>query len=203
MSGHAPEPSSVNDDDLLPTETAGYKVGQAKTLEEYAALDAEDESLARWKASLGIGAGGASAAPSAGPNVQVLSLSLHSPSRPTPIELDLTQADKLKSLKKEPVTIKEGAEYSVEIKFRVNNLVSGLKYIQAAKRAGMTVDKLESMIGSYGPSPEPVTKRFVTEEAPSGMLARSGSYTVRSRVIDDDKNVYVDFEWTFKLAKEW
>lgn len=124
----------------------------------------------------------------------------------------------------------EGAEYSVEIKFRVNNLVSGLKYIQAAKRAGMTgafrvlpvqrspcgardtdpgscrirtVDKLESMIGSYGPSPEPVTKRFVTEEAPSGMLARSGSYTVRSRVIDDDKNVYVDFEWTFKLAKEW
>lgn len=66
-----------------------------------------------------------------------------------------------------------------------------------------TVDKLESMIGSYGPSPDPVTKRFVSEEAPSGMLARSGSYAVRSRVIDDDKNVYVDFEWTFKLAKEW
>lgn len=86
-------------------------------------LDAEDESLARWKASLGIGAGGASAAPSgasfplarpsrysrppaaAGPSVQVLSLSLHSPSRPTPIELDLTQADKLKSLKKERESI--------------------------------------------------------------------------------------------------
>ncbi|BGP25068.1 rho GDP-dissociation inhibitor [Rhodotorula toruloides] len=203
MSGHAAEQSSVNDDDLLPTETSGYKVGQAKTLEEYATLDAEDESLARWKASLGIGAGGAPTAPSAGPSVQVLSLSLHSPSRPTPIELDLTQADKLKSLKKEPVTIKEGAEYSVEIKFRVNNLVSGLKYIQAAKRAGMTVDKLESMIGSYGPSPSPIIKRFVTEEAPSGMLARSGSYTVRSRVIDDDKNVYVDFEWAFKLGKEW
>lgn len=40
------------------------------------------------------------------------------------------------------------------------------------------------MIGSYGPSPEPVRKRFVAEESPSGMLARSGSYAVRSRVID-------------------
>lgn len=34
--------------------------------------------------------------------------------------------------------MQEGTEYSVEIKFKVNNLVSGLKYIQAAKRAGMT-----------------------------------------------------------------
>jgi len=27
------------------------------------------------------------------------------------------------------------------------------------------------------------------------MLARSGSYTVRSRVIDDDQHVWLDFEW--------
>jgi hypothetical protein len=39
--------------------------------------------------------------------------------------------------------------------------------------------------------------------SPTGMLARSGSYAVRSRVIDDDGKVYADFEWTFKLAKEW
>ena len=40
----------------------GYKVGAAKTLDEYANLDKEDESLARWKASLGIvpGASGGS-----------------------------------------------------------------------------------------------------------------------------------------------
>ena len=47
------------------------------------------------------------------------------------------------------------------------------------------------------------------------MLARSGSYVVRSRVIDDDQHVWLDFEWGkwhplillmykgFKLAKEW
>ena len=52
------------------------------------------------------------------------------------------------------------------------------------------VDKLEQMIGSYGPQPEPYVKNFPTEESPSGMLARSGAYHVRSRVTDDDKEVY-------------
>ncbi|GAA6041156.1 hypothetical protein JCM8097_004143 [Rhodosporidiobolus ruineniae] len=198
---HAQEPSSVPEDDLAPTETAGYKVSERKDLSEYAKLDAEDESLNKWKASLGLGAGGA--AGGSGPNVQCLVLSLHSASRPTPIEFDLSNPSALEGLKKNPVTIKEGSEYSVELKFQVNNLVSGLKYIQAVRRAGLTVDKLEQMVGSYGPSADPVVKRFVTEEAPSGMLARSGTYTVRSRVIDDDKTVYLDWEWTFKLAKDW
>jgi Rho GDP-dissociation inhibitor len=37
--------------------------------------------------------------------------------------------------------------------------------------------------------------QFASEESPSGMLARSGSYVVRSRVIDDDAHVWLDFEW--------
>ena len=56
----------------------------------------------------------------------------------------------------------------------------------------VTVDKLEQMLGSYGPHPkgEAYTKNFDPEESPSGMLARSGTYNVRSRVIDDDGEVY-------------
>lgn len=55
-----------------------------------------------------------------------------------------------------------------------------------------TVDKLEQMLGSYAPSPDgsPYTKKFPEEESPSGMLARSGTYHVKSRVVDDDDNVY-------------
>lgn len=55
-----------------------------------------------------------------------------------------------------------------------------------------SVDKMEQMLGSYGPSPsgEPYTKNFDPEESPSGLLARSGSYNVRSRVVDDDGEVY-------------
>lgn len=48
----------------------GYKLGQKKTIDELANLDAEDESLARWKASLGIVPGAAAAA--AGPKVSIV-----------------------------------------------------------------------------------------------------------------------------------
>lgn len=54
----------------------------------------------------------------------------------------------------------------------------------------LKVDKLEQMLGSYGPKNEPQSKNFEPEESPSGMLARSGSYNVRSRVVDDDGEVY-------------
>lgn len=35
--------------------------------------------------------------------------------------------------------------------------------------------QLESMIGSYGPSDAWLTKRFDSDEAPSGMLVRTGT----------------------------
>lgn len=41
-------------DEFAPTQTPGYKPGEKKTLEEYQNLDAQDESLAKWKESLGI-----------------------------------------------------------------------------------------------------------------------------------------------------
>lgn len=43
-----------HDDDLVPTQTAGYTPGQKKTLDEYNQLDAQDESLKKWKESLGL-----------------------------------------------------------------------------------------------------------------------------------------------------
>lgn len=48
------------------------------------------------------------------------------------------------------------------------------------------------MLGSYGPSTDgkPYIKNFEPEESPSGMVARSGTYNVKSRVVDDDGEVY-------------
>lgn len=48
------------------------------------------------------------------------------------------------------------------------------------------------MLGSYAPHPEGgcYTKNFAEEESPSGMLARSGTYSVKSRVVDDDGEIY-------------
>lgn len=42
------------EDELAPTQTTGYKPGEKKTLEEYQNLDAQDESLKKWKESLGL-----------------------------------------------------------------------------------------------------------------------------------------------------
>ncbi|KAF8897395.1 immunoglobulin E-set [Infundibulicybe gibba] len=199
---------SNNDDqdDLKPSATPGYKPTAVKSTDEYAQLDANDESLARWKASLGIVPG--APADTTGPKVTVLTLELDSPTLPSgkKIAFDLSDTTRLADTKKNPIIIKEGVEYNVRITFKVNHsIISGVRYIQLVKRAGVKVDKLEQMLGSYGPSPnnEPYTKNFEPEESPSGLLARSGSYNVRSRVIDDDGEVYADWEWSFKLAKEW
>ncbi|MDK0628446.1 hypothetical protein P5F04_16460, partial [Clostridium perfringens] len=71
----------TDESDLLPSSTPGYKPGAAKSADEYAKLDAEDESLARWKASLGIVPGAATGAAD-GPRVTVLSLELYSDTLP-------------------------------------------------------------------------------------------------------------------------
>ncbi|KAJ8595302.1 E set domain-containing protein [Rhizopogon salebrosus TDB-379] len=199
--------SSVNDDneDLKPSTTPGYRPsGPAKTADEYAKLDAEDESLARWKASLGITPGQGSSAAS-GPKLTVLTLELHSPTLSTPLVFSMDDAAKMADIKKNPITIKEGVDYTVRITFKVNHsIVTGVQYIQLVKRGGFKVGKIEQMLGSFGPHPEgkPHEGKF-EEESPAGMVARSGTYHARSRVVDDDGAVYADWEWSFKLAKEW
>ncbi|KAI0750949.1 rho GDP-dissociation inhibitor [Daedaleopsis nitida] len=194
------------EDDFAPTSTPGYKPGAAKSVDEYANLDAEDESLARWKASLGIVPGVTGTGN--GPKVTILSLELASSTLPPGKHLimNLLNPAEIAGLKKNPITIKEGIEFNVRINFKVNHsIISGVRYMQVVKRAGVKVDKMEQMLGSYGPHPkgEAYTKNFDPEESPSGMLARSGTYNVRSRVVDDDGEVYADWEWTFKIGKEW
>ncbi|PSR71813.1 hypothetical protein PHLCEN_2v12314 [Hermanssonia centrifuga] len=182
------------EDDFAPSSTPGYKPGGVKNVDELAQLDAEDESLARWKASLGI-VPGAAAAVASGPKVTILSLELASPSMPADktLSMELANPAEMESMKKNPVHIKEGVLYNVRIKFKVNHsIISGVKYIQVVKRSGIKVDKMEQMLGSYGPTPtgEPHVKNFPEEESPSGLLARSGTYNVRSRVVDDDGEIY-------------
>jgi hypothetical protein len=116
-------------------------------------------------------------------------------------------AEAVNQAKNAPFTIKEGVEYRMKVKFRYtfenayffiqkktylkyfrvqHEVVSGLKYLQVVKRRGIRVDKTEEMIGSYGPSAESYEKKFLPEEAPSGMLAR-GHYDAKVK----KKNIYI------------
>jgi hypothetical protein len=58
----------------VPTVT-GYKPAAGKTVDEYRNLDAKDESLARWKASLGLDA--AASGDTSGPKVIMKSSRSH------------------------------------------------------------------------------------------------------------------------------
>lgn len=61
------------------------------------------------------------------------------------------------------------------------------------------------MLGSYGPNPDgkPHSRVFHTEESPSGLMARSGTYNVRSRFIDDDAESYVGTFMSLELLAVW
>ncbi|KAI9753919.1 MAG: hypothetical protein M4579_004940 [Chaenotheca gracillima] len=199
--------ASQADDDLAPTKTEGFKVGEKKTVEEYAKLDEGDESLRRWKESLGIGA--SSGAPLSNPDDSrrcvILSLGLEVEGRDD-IIIDLTAPGAVEALKSKPFTIKEGAEFRMKARFRVQReVLSGLNYIQVAKRKGIRVSKDQEMIGSYPPNTETTPsyeKKFALDEAPSGMMVR-GHYEAVSSFTDDDNVTHLKFEWSFDIAKNW
>ncbi|XP_035694868.1 rho GDP-dissociation inhibitor 1-like [Branchiostoma floridae] len=182
-----------------PEETPGYKTPAMKSLDEIKTLDAEDESLNKYKNQLGLQD---VYAPEDDPaRVRVLKMALVVADRPD-VELDLTGAD-LSTLKDKPFVIKEGVEYRMKIIFRCQHeIVTGLKYLQNTTRKGIPVDKTKVMVGSYPPRKDEHSYMTPVEEAPSGMVAR-GHYKVHSVFTDDDKNKYLEWNWAFDIKKDW
>ncbi|KAL2153672.1 hypothetical protein VTH82DRAFT_4827 [Thermothelomyces myriococcoides] len=217
------------DDDLMPETTSGYKLSQPKqSLAEYEKMDENDESLQRYKQSLGLGAGKDLSDPN-DPRVCIIqSLTMESPGR-DPVVIDLTAPGSLEDLKKQPFKIKEGATFAMSAKFKVQHeILSGLHYVQVIKRKGIRIPggKSDEMIvssssgniirsakaetdsrgqGSYAPNTDKqpfYTKKFAEETAPSGWAVR-GRYDVSSSFVDDDKKTHLRFDWTFEIDKDW
>ncbi|KAL5349127.1 rho GDP dissociation inhibitor [Pseudogymnoascus australis] len=140
--------ASQDDHDTLPEETAGFKVGEKKTLNEIQNMDAEDESLQRYKASLGLSAGATTSDPSDPRQCIILSLTMDSEGRP-PVTIDLSQKGAETTLKDKPFKIKEGSKFTMIAKFKVQHeVLSGLQYVQIVKRKGIRVSKDQEMIVS-------------------------------------------------------
>ncbi|KAJ1934234.1 rho GDP dissociation inhibitor [Linderina macrospora] len=117
--------------------------------------------------------------------------------------MDLSTPAAVEALSKRTIVIKEGISYSLTIRFKIqHDVVAGLKFLQGVKRKGIPVDRSEEMLGSYGPNSAPYEKQFQAEETPSGMLAR-GKYAVKSKFIDDDKTVHLEWDWTMEIKKSW
>ncbi|KAF6010430.1 hypothetical protein HII13_003205 [Brettanomyces bruxellensis] len=176
--------------ELVPEEVPGFKVGQKKTIEEYTNLDANDESLNKWKKSLGLNTGKPlPVAPGDKRTVIVISMALN-----------------IKVFEKKEIKfkIKENSIYNLVIRFKIqHDIITGLRYLQGVKKAGITVDRMDEPLGSYAPNTEDkpyYEKKFPDVEAPSGFLAR-GSYKALSKFIDDDKTTHLALPWSFQITK--
>jgi hypothetical protein len=108
--------------------------------------DAGDESLQRYKQSLGLGTGKDLSDPNDPRVCIILSLTMESPGRP-PVKIDLKDAGSELTLKNHPFTIKEGAKFTMVAEFKVQHeILSGLHYVQIVKRKGIRVGKDSEMI---------------------------------------------------------
>ncbi|GMM30607.1 Rdi1 protein [Martiniozyma asiatica (nom. inval.)] len=196
----------TDDFDLQPEEVPGFKVGAKRTVDEYAKLDANDESLNKWKRSLGLNTGNPlSVIPGDERKVVILSMTLTIQGE-NPVVVDLSNANDYDALKAKKIhfKIKEKSIYQLTVKFKVQHeIITGLKYLQGVKKAAITVDKLEEPMGSFAPNTEDkqfYEKVFDEVEAPSGFIAR-GSYSAVSKFIDDDKVTHLIVPWSFQITK--
>ncbi|KTA98122.1 Rho GDP-dissociation inhibitor [Nakaseomyces glabratus] len=183
-----------------------YKVSEKKTVDEYKKLDAEDESLAKWKESLGLSS---DVLPLEFPGdtrkVVIQKIQLLVDTEKQPITFDLTNETTIKELASKRYKVKEKSIYKLRITFKVQHeIITGLRYVQYIKKAGIAVDKIDDHLGSYAPNTKqkPFYEVELPEsEAPSGFLAR-GNYSAVSKFIDDDKTTHLTLNWGVEIVKK-
>lgn len=174
-------------------------LGPQYTLKEQLEKDKDDESLRRWKEQLLGSVDFDTVGETLEPEVKILQLSIISPGR-SDIVLPIPEDGKPGGLW---FTLKEGSRYNLKFSFQVNNnIVSGLKYTNTVWKTGLKVDSTKEMIGTFSPQPEAYTHVMPEETTPSGMFAR-GSYSARSKFLDDDNKCYLEINYTFDIRKEW
>jgi len=131
--------------------------------------------------------------------VKITGLSILSPGRP---DMVLPLPPEPKS--KEPwFTLKEGSAYRLKFTFAVaGNIVSGLRYTNTVWKTGIRVDSTKEMLGTFSPQAEPYTYLTPEETTPSGIFAR-GSYSARTKFLDDDRKCYLEMNYTFDIRRDW
>ncbi|KAH7576661.1 hypothetical protein JRO89_XS01G0126200 [Xanthoceras sorbifolium] len=192
---------------------AGEKAGKHKSEPSvYSTEDEEDEDaegtliqlgphLRKWKEQLLGSVDFDNIGETHEPEVKILSLSIVAPGR-SDIVLSVPEDGKPKGLW---FTLKEGSLYSLKFSFEVkNNIASGLrlKHVSLTTSSSVSVDSSKQMLGTFSPQPEPYTFDTPEETTPSGMFAR-GSYTARTKFLDDDNRCYLEINYTFDIRKEW
>ncbi|KAJ1259146.1 hypothetical protein BS78_10G131700 [Paspalum vaginatum] len=176
-------------------------LGPRLSIKEQLDKDKDDESLRRWKEQLLGSVDLGSVGEMLEPDVKITSLSILSPGRP---EIVLPLPAERRSKEKEPwFTLKEGSAYRLKFTFSVaDNIVSGLRYTNTVWKTGIRVDSTKEMLGTFSPQAEPYTYLTPEETTPSGIFAR-GSYSARTKFLDDDRKCYLEMKYTFDIRRDW
>jgi Rho GDP-dissociation inhibitor len=197
------------DDHHSDEEKDHYKVPTKVGLKDMVGLDKEDKSLENYKKQLLGAAMSEVYAPKDDPRrVVILEMRVILEEKPNNdiVFSNLDNPAVLAKLKDTPFTLKEGCKYKIKLTFRVqHDIVTGLKYGNYIYKLGIRVAKEETMIGSYPPqkSPHEVTfPRIGWEECPSGTIQR-GDYKAKSKFIDDDGENHLEYDYSFKIKKDW
>merc|ERR1712000_128883 len=187
--------------------TDNYNPGQKLDMKTIAEMDAEDESLRKYKEAL-LGKMDDLVSPSDDPRrVVIQKLIIIFEERPGGnLELNMAGAGDAEALKNASIIFKEGCNFKIRVDFKVQHeIVSGLKYVNQVYRKGIRAVKEEEMLGSFGPQRDPHSVTFPKQgwdQAPKGALAR-GNYTAKTKFIDDDKQQHMAYEYSFQIKKDW
>ncbi|ONK69246.1 uncharacterized protein A4U43_C05F20850 [Asparagus officinalis] len=174
-------------------------LGPQFSLRQHIEKDKDDESLRRWKEQLLGSVDLNSVGEVLEPEVKIQNLSILSPGRDD-IVLPVPVVPNPKGVW---FTLKEGSPYKLKFSFLVsNNIVSGLRYTNTVWKTGVKVESAKEMLGTFSPQLEPYVYETPEETTPAGMFAR-GSYSARTRFVDDDGKCYLEINYTFDIKKEW
>lgn len=174
-------------------------LGPQVSIRHHMEKDKDDESLRRWKEQLLGSVDMNSVGETLEPDVKILSLSIISPGR-ADIVLPVTGGANPKGVW---FTLKEDSHYKLKFFFSVsNNIVSGLRYTNTVWKTGVKVDSAKAMLGTFSPQSDPYVYETPEDTTPSGLFAR-GSYSAKTRFVDDDGKCYLEINYTFDIRKDW
>lgn len=187
------------DDDEDDGKAKNIEPGPQFTLKEQLEKDKDDESLMRWKEQLLGSVDLSVVGENPEPEVEISSLTIVSPDR----DDQVIPIPFVPNSKGYAFALKDGSHYHLKFTFVVsNNIVSGLKYTNTVWKTGVRVENTKVMLGTYSPQQEPYTYELEEETTPSGFLAR-GSYSARTKFVDDDGKCYLEMNYNFEIRKDW
>ncbi|CAL9125950.1 unnamed protein product [Musa textilis] len=174
-------------------------LGPQIALKEQLEMDKDDESLRKWKEQLLGSIDLNEVGETLDPDVRIQDLTILTSERPD-LVLPIPFVPDTKGF---AFGLKDGSRYRLKFSFTVsNNIVSGLRYTNTVWKTGMKVDSTKVMLGTFSPQKEPYTYELEEETTPGGYFAR-GSYSARTKFVDDDGKCYLDMSYYFEIRKDW